>query len=124
MTYLLMDKSASIMNCMYTSRYLHRVRLFTYWLVLATFLCSLERANCAEDAVVNRLGTGDGFTNPFYINRAEDCANISAHCFKSVTGNCRECVCNKGTETYRADIKKCVSMNNLETFTGEYRLEI
>ncbi len=113
-----MDKSPSTMICVYTSRYFLR-RVFTYWLVLGTFVCSLKRADCAKEAVVSRIDGGDRFTNPFYRKGVENCANISAHCGKDLLRKCSECVCNKGTETYRADIKKCVSTEMLSNFTGE-----
>ena len=88
---------------------------------MASLFCSLERANCAKQAVVSRAKSGDRFTNPFEtVKGAKKCAlpNIGAHCDRNRLNKCSECVCNKGTETYRADIKKCVSTENMSNFTG------
>lgn len=104
------------MTCVHSSTYLHR--LFTYWYLLITLLCSLETVNCTGEAAVNRQEDGDRFTNPFYRNGVKNCANVSARCVEGLL-QCSECKCNKATKTYRADIKKCVSKENLANSTGE-----
>ena len=69
---------------------------------------------------MSRIKSGDRFTNPFETRGVKKCAlpNIGAHCDRNRLSKCSECVCNKGTETYRADIKKCVSTENMSNFTG------
>ena len=116
-----MDNRASTMTCVYSSTYLHRV--FTYWYLLMTLLCSLVRVNCTGEAAVNRRLTGDRFTNPFYRNGVKNCANMTARCVKDLL-QCSECVCNDGTETYRSDIKKCVSKESLLNITGEWESNV
>lgn len=116
-----MDRSTSTKKFMHLRRHLYGV-FITYWFVLVVGLSSLKRADCAKEAVVSRLKDGDRFTNPFDTNGAADCKNITAHCDKDLLRKCSECVCNKGSENYRADIKKCVSTENLTSFTGECKI--
>lgn len=100
-----------------SSKYLHRA--FTYWLLLVVALFSLfERGGCATLGVVSRIESGDRFTNPLYSNGFDSCANITARC-DDLLKNCSKCVCNTGTETYRADIQRCVLTEKLSNFSGK-----
>ena len=105
----------STMNYVYSSRCLHRV--FTNSVVFLAGICLVGVAYCAKGAF-SRNEDGDRFTNPFYTNGI-NCTSMNAHCDQNLLKQCRECTCNKDTETYRADIGKCVSKENLKNLTGK-----
>lgn len=94
-------------------------RLFTYWLSFAA-LVGLYVPVHARSRVVSRKSDGDEFSNPSMTSkRRGDCTQFQARCIKDLDQSCRFCKCNRDNETYRFDLKTCVSSEHLDNYTGK-----
>lgn len=94
-------------------------RLFTCWIVLVFLLEAFALVDARSPMVVSRMSDGDVFTNPHSDRKVKDCAKFEARCVKDLLNSCNECKCNLGNETYRFDLKRCVSSEDLDNCTGE-----